>query len=384
MDELERDNRRCVLFCDRHGLLDGRIMREPGLAIVVVRSCVTGLRARQLNARPINGFRSAASITAADGVYVVGDRSVKYVAVMLPRKPTLVVFEGLDSLHLPNCPDLFGETVWITMLSTGGSRHRGWARDCYIEAMENDAVVRIRSDVRLPVRREMYYEDMGNNASVVVHSLQRGDTDSATMAFPGTILPEGEREGTGECPVCYETPSPLVTTSCCSRDFCLLCAAMSMGESSRCPWCRSQSGLWKCLMESGHKRVPVKDELLSDIVGAHLETLPDAKVLVVTTDDSYMSPLVSTIVPALRVGARVVKGGHRHVEAAIDALTRPGKRVGVIRADMMVSGLVFRDVTHLVFTETASFRTNRFSFWVSCCPAAVSAVCMVSIHESRI
>lgn len=386
------DSRCCVLECDGPGHLDARAKSEPGLALVVVRSYSAKIRAGELGTDAIVNFRGA--VAAADagfgaGLYVVSDRALNYVASMLDgRRPALVVMEGVEYLRLPNCPDLGAQTVWMTRFSSRRIAHRGWASACFSEAMSNDAVVRRRTARRPPIApsRELYFDALADDSAAVAAALDGGDPGLAIRAFPGHFETGAGRLSPSVddvCPICYETPSPRVTSACCSRDFCLSCAARSMRLSPSCPWCRRTTGLADFSLEPGHAPAPLKHDLVADLVRGFLAEGPAARVLVVTTDDLYTFSMVTN--PLAGFGARGVGGSAACVAAAVRALggEADGPRVGVARADhMLCCGLAFPPVTHVVFTEQAAWEGDRARCWLAACPNAVRAVTMASVVDA--
>ena len=393
MDRVEDEHRCCVLECDGPGHLDARVRKENGLALVVVRSYSAVVRARDIGAAAITNFDQAASAAEgafSGGAYVVSDKAVKFVARLLPAPPALVVLEGVESLRLPNCPDLGAGTVWMTRFSPRERpAHRGWATECFEEAVRNDAVIRRRGGhgrrYGVPVKRELYYDFPDDESYAVVAALDAGDEELAVRAFPGRFE-AAPSAPTGVCPICYEEPRPRVTAACCGRDFCLSCAARSMGDSSSCPWCRRPTGLWNCRMEPGAgSHAPFKDALVTDVVRRYLDQDPGNTVLVVTSDDVYTYNVRTNPIAVFRPCA--VGGSAAAVGAAVGALSRgPGedrRRVGVAWApSMLCRGMGFPGITHVVFTERESFREGAMASWLAACPDAVQAVAMTSVIDA--
>lgn len=391
MDSVERESRCCLLECDGPGHLDGRAREEEGLVLMVVRSYSANIRAKELGAPAVTGFDRAAAAAEesfAAGLYVVSDKALKYVARLLASPPSLVIFEGIEHLWVPNCPDLEAGTVWMTKFSAGRVGHRGWASDCYGEALRNDAVVRRRSRRHArpaQVTRELYFDACSDENAPVLGALERGDAELAIRSFPGRFesrFDGGPNDRTGVCPICYEEPSPRITTGCCRRDLCLSCAAKSLGTTESCPWCRRETGLWDCSIEPGHSPAPFKDALLVDLVRACLDEGPDTRVLIVTTDDVYTYNVRTN--PLIVFETCGIGGSAASVEAAVGSLEAGRVRVAVARADkMLCCGMVFPRITHVVFTERASFSGDRLRSWMAACPAAAAARAMVSIVEAN-
>lgn len=396
MNSIEMDSRFCILECDGPGHLDERAKSETGLVLMVVRSYCSHLRAKDLSAPSITNFdgvMTAATESFGRGLYVISDRAVKYVARLLTSRPALVIFEGIEYLYIPNCPNLNADTVWMTKFSSKRVSHRGWANDCFERAIQNDAVIRRRSSrpaQQAPIFRELYFDFhvSGSESSIVIDALSRGDTNLAIRAFPGRFedsknYHDNNSNRTGSCPICYETPVPRITTMCCKRDFCLTCAAKSMGDSSSCPWCRRKSGLWNCSIEPGHAPAPFKDALLVDTVRRYLGEGPDTRVLIVTTDDVYTFNVRTN--PLMVFNTCCIGGSAGCVELAMKALEDDAgtARVGIADADrMLCCGMAFPQITHVIFTEKASFDGEKLCCWMAACPNAVEAKLMVSIVDA--
>lgn len=388
MRSAEERSRCCVLECDGPGHLNARVARETGLTLVVVRSYAANIVSKQLGAPVVCSFESAMAAARewTRGALVVADRAVKYFAGTCQRRPDLVIFEGIDSLSLPNCPDLGAQTVWMTKFSGRRVPHRGWSSACYAQAVENDAVVRRRCS-RLgaapPAVRDLYFDVRGEESAVPKMAVQAGDMELAVRSFPGSFERMLRDRTNDECPICYDPkPSPRVTTACCGRDFCLSCAVKSMGDDTRCPWCRRQSGLWNCSIEAGHTQAPFKDVLMGDLVRKCLSSAPDAKVLVVTSDDvyTYRTDRTNPLAPFNPIS---IAGSAAAVETAVTHFGADGVRtVAVAHADrMFCCGLSF-PATHLIFTERAAYEGDKGSFWTAACPDARQVRCMTAITEA--
>lgn len=388
MRSAEERSRCCVLECDGPGHLDARVAREAGLTLIVVRSYSAHLTAKQHGTAAVCGFEGAMA-AARDwtrGPLVVSDRAVKFFAGSCRQRPDLVVLEGVECLSMPNCPDLGARTVWMTNFFNRRVPHRGWARDCYAEAVENDAVVRKRprrAEALPAPLRELYFDVRGEESEVPRAAAVAGDAELAVASFPGSFERERRGRPADECPVCYDaSPSPRVTTRCCGRDFCLSCAARSMGDETPCPWCRRRSGLWNCSIEAGHRRAPFKDALLGDLVRRFLASSPDAKVLVVTVDDSY-TYLWDRHNPLGPFRPVAVAGSAQAVESAVRKFGEKGVRtVAVAHADRMFCCGVTFPATHLVFAERAAREGNKWAFWTAACPGAKQVRCMTAVTEA--
>lgn len=389
--EAEEASRHCALECDGPGHLNARVAAASatGRALVVARSYSTTIRATELGAPAVTNLETAAAAAKGwtAGPCVVSDRAFKFMAVLAPGPMELVVFEGVETLWLPNCPALEAATVWVTRFTSRRIPHRGWASECYSAAVRNDAVVRrragrLRPSLSAPVSRDLYYDVCDSESRATREAVRAGDRELALASFPGSYerLRRGEGEGTGDCPVCYEPPAPRVTTICCGRDFCLDCAARCMGDETQCPWCRRPSGLWNCSLEHGHSQAPFKDNLVADIVRAALQSSHGARVLVVTTDDAYTYRTPSGN-PLMIHGPAMVAGSAASIEASLARFSGEC-RVAIAHADrMFCCGLEF-PATHVVFTERDASRGDLFAFWVGACPGATSVRCMSAITDA--
>ena len=381
----EERSRSCVLECDQVGSMHPRVRAEIGRSLVVVRSYAAGIVGSALCAPVVSSFDTAIRAVEgwASGPVVVGDRSVKYVAGLLKEPPSLVVFEGVETLWLPNCPDLGAPTVWMTKLSPGRVTHRGWASECFAEAVRNDAVVRRRGRERSRAResRDLYFDVRGEESAVSKAAVKAWDMDLAVAAFPGSFERIPRQRPAGECPICYEAAAPRVTSICCGRDFCLPCASECMGDDSDCPWCRRRSGLWNFSIEPGFKKAPFKDVLLADIVRTSLASSPDAKVLVVTTDETYTykGHAGNPVAPFNPV---CIGGKSASIESALRKFSAPGQAVAVAHADRMCScGLTF-PATHVVFTEAEARTGDKHRFWTNACPDAKRVRRMTAVTDA--
>lgn len=389
MDEVEEENRCCILECDSAGELDGKIMSVAGVRMVVVRAPAVALRARRLgNAACVSLFKHAVDCFSApqptDRVFVVGDTAFNYVAGICSWAFDLVVFDGVQSLRLPNSPRISARTVWMTR-SRGAfaMKHRGWVRECYESAICAGAIVGRRSRSGAPpTRRHLYYDIKGDESALVERAMRAGDVELATASFPGyreADTPSMEGVSDPDCPVCYDPPSPRVTTMCCARRFCLACASRCM-SGGKCPWCRRPSGLWNCSIERGYRPAPFKDVLVSDVVSSCVSSSEDAAVLMVTVDDAYkmrgaINPLSATHWP-VNIGRTSAS-----VTAAVDALETRGSRVAVVDPKMISpDGMTFHAITHVVCCEEES--AGMIGGWVSACPNAVAVHRMVSIADA--
>lgn len=373
---LEEASRCCILECDGPGHLDERVLACSGLAVVVVRSGAAGVVARRLGTpHAVTGFESAARLSGLrSGVVVAGDRSARYTAAFLSEAPELVVFEGIESLWLPSCPDLRGRTVWMTRFCDLRLQHRGYATDCFSEALACDAVCRRRGPSGRPRPvRDLYHDVRGDEAELVLGALEGGDEELAVKAFPGYFERlRGERGPPGECPICYEAPRVRVTSMCCGRDFCLECACRCAAAGPSCPWCRAGSGLWNYSMEPGRGPAPFQDVLLLD-----LATGSD-RVVVVTSDDGYT--LRGRCNPLPQSRTCWVGGTSQAVAAAMESFESGDKTVAVVDADRLLgAGLVFPSATRLVFTDAESCSGHRYAYWAAACPNAADVRCMVAV-----
>jgi hypothetical protein len=264
-------------------------------------------------------------------------------------------------------------------------RHRGYASDCFSQALKNDAVVKARPNGPVfaapHVRRALFYDVRYRECDAVLAAIHAGDEEVAVAAFPGQFeTHERIHPGTGECPICLELPSTRITTKCCKRDFCLGCFAKSMKDDvSPCPWCRGVTGMFNCSLESGHIRAPVKDILLMDCVGHMLAA--KEKVLVVTLDDSYLlssSPL-NPIRPYMPI---LLSGGSKTMDRAVKEFQCQA-RVAVAHGTRMLCGGMKLPATVIVFTERAAWDDeNMKAAWISTCPGLRRIICMVSVVDA--
>lgn len=385
----EETSRCCLLECDGPGNLDDRVVSEPGMTMIVVKSYCTLNYAERMGAPWVTNFDTAvlASTTWRRGPCVVSDRAVKFMACLLRCRVQLVLLEGIEGLTLPKCPEILADVVWITRFSARQVHHTGWARECYMEAISNDAVIRRRGQrfgmcpMVLPVTRDLYFDVRGEDSEVTRTAVEHGDMDLAVRSFPGRFELEDKRVRTGECPVCYEQPVPRVTSGCCGRDFCLACISKCVGDVSSCPWCRASTGLWNfCIEAEPDLKTPFKDALLRSTVSDCIGSAPDSKVLVVTTDDVYTYKN-SKCNPLMAFSPCMIAGSAVSVNSALRAFSEDG-RVAVTHADrMFCCGITF-PATHVVFTEKAARSGDRLKFWVGACPRARAARCMTAITEA--
>lgn len=386
IEDTEARSSCCILECDGPGYLDAKVINTPGLRIVVVRFFAVHIRAAELGGIPISSFNEAveARSWSIGGVAVVADRAFKYLAAMIKQPVALLVFEAYESLCLPNCSFIETELVWLVKCSNFvRHHHRGFASQCYNKAQQQQAIVQItRSNRSYPTQeRSLFYDVRTRECDAVLQAIEAEDTETAVAAFPGFFEGQArENTGTGECPICYETPSPRITTRCCNRDFCLKCFAKSINDDvSSCPWCRGVTGMFNCSIESGHDRAPAKDMVVMTIIGNMLTS--GERILVVTTDDSYliMNSNLNPVRPYIPV---LLSGGSKTMDRAMRDF-KTTARVAVAHATHMLCGGLNLPATAILFTERAAWEDPaKKRCWMSTCKDLRRVVCMVSVVDA--
>lgn len=376
----------CSIFeCDGPGYLDDRIAAESGLRIVVVRSFAVLIRATAiLGSRPVSSFSDVVGATDlwdSGGVAVVADTAYKFVAALVRKPAALVVFEAYENLFLPNCAELAADRVWIVKCSRRTHAHRGFAFTCFCAALADGSVSKLEPKGERPApvcTRALFFDVRSRECDAVQDAIASGDTDVAIAAFPGTFESSTrESPGTGDCPICFEPPNPRITSKCCRRDFCLGCYARSMNDDvSSCPWCRDVSGMFNCSIECGHAKAPLKDVALMDVVGDLL--VSGDKVLVVTTDDSYLIA-ASALNPLRPYMPVMLSGGAKSMTKAVDDF-QGRANLAIARADKPLVGCVFLPATAVVFTELSACADA--DAWMATCRRATRAVRMVSVVDA--
>lgn len=352
-----------------------------GLRLVVVNSSIAGIRASQLEAvKSVLGFEAAKDASYwTEGIYVVSDKAFKYVAAFLRTRPSLVVFEGCESLVVPNCPEIKADTVWMTTTDLAVHGHKGFVKNFIRTAYSKDLVLDLEGESLgvdyTRVLEYTYWDSNENSTNIIAKALDKGKTDLAIKAYPGVFC-NAAHDSTGDCPICYEAPSTLVKTSCCNRDFCYGCFAKCITHSSNCPWCRQDACLSSTKMMTSYGRAPFKDVLLMNLILSELADDRESSFLVVTFDDLYTFRFYNN---PLQTQAVWLTGGAGMVKDAVDRLRSRSRPVAVAKADSAVWAGLKLDVKHVVFTESESSSKTLMKRWMSCVPETAKVHRLVSV-----
>ena len=150
-------------------------------------------------ASPFPGARSSVSPWSQDSrvhsrrgknhkAVLVADTALKYFPHCFRAPVSLIVFDVCDYLVCPSCPNIRASTVWMSKMSNSRMRNRGYLRDCYEQAIMNDAVI-VRRESRQTYTScsDKYFDH--RNFTMDAATLSHRVIDLGRLSWRGTCSP---------------------------------------------------------------------------------------------------------------------------------------------------------------------------------------------------